>query len=201
MPAWSQLDQRQRIAVSQCEGGGVRLAARFNDKRKAATSVVAQILTVRSRKLPADSPLRNSPFLDKTEGFQHSDKLVLDGLKYDHYSYGIVRTDKTVQQVYDYLTQHVPMLRHDPSKPYDGDNIRVDVELIASGDLLPMTAVFTKMDIYNLAVGDDRPSMRWRAKYSPYDEPKEFFWGSADGGNLQSIVDEYATALAPTATF
>ena len=27
--------QRQRIAVFQCEGGGVRLAARFNNKRKA----------------------------------------------------------------------------------------------------------------------------------------------------------------------
>ena len=26
-------------------------------------------------------------------------------------------------------------------------------------------------------------------------------WGSADGGDLQSIVDEYATALAPNATF
>ena len=200
MPAWSQLDQRQRIAVFQCEGGGVRLAARFNDKRKAATSVVAQILTVRSRKLPADSPLRNSPFLDKTKGFQHSDKLVLDGRKYD-YSYGIVRTDKTVQQVYDYLTQHVPILRHDPAQPYADDNIRVDVDLIANGDLLPMTAVFTKMDIYNLAVGDDRPSQRWRAKYSPFDEPKEFFWGSADGEDLQSIVDEYTTALAPNATF
>ena len=93
------------------------------------------------------------------------------------------------------------MLRHDPAEPYADDNIRVDVDLIANGGLLPMTAVFTKMDIYNLAVGDDRPSMRWRAKYSPYDEPKEFFWGSADGGNLQSIVDEFATALAPTATF
>ena len=200
MPAWSQLDQRQRIAVFQCEGGGVRLAARFNDKREAATSVVAQILTVRSRKLPADSPLRNSPFLDKTEGFQHSDRLVLDGRKYDYYSYGIVRTDKTVQQVYDYLTQHVPILRHDPAQPYADDNIRVDVDLIANGDLLPMTAVFTKMDIYNLAVGDDRPAQRWRAKYLPFDEPKEFFWGSADGGDLQSTVDEYATALAPTAT-
>ena len=190
---------RQRIAVFQCEGGGVRLAARFNDKRKAATSVVAQILTVRSRKLPPDSALRNSPFLDKTEGFQHSDKLVLDGQKYDYYSYGIVGTTRTVQQVYAYRTQHVPILRHDPAQPYAGDNIRVDVELIASGDLLPMTAVFTKMDIYNLAVGDDRPSVRWRAKYSPFDEPKEFFWGSADGGDLQSIVDEYATA--PNATF
>ena len=99
MPAWSQLDQRQRIAVFQCEGGGVRLAARFNDKRKAATSVVAQIPTVRSRKLPADSPLRNSPFLDKTEEFQHSDKLVLDGKKYDYYSYGIVPTDKSLCEV------------------------------------------------------------------------------------------------------
>ena len=57
------------------------------------------------------------------------------------------------------------------------------------------------MDIYNLAVGEDRPSQRWRAKYSPFDEPKEFLWGSADGGDLQSIVDEYATALAPNATF
>ena len=140
MPAWSQLNKRQSIAVFQCEGGGVRLAARYNDKTKAATSVVAQILTVRSRRLPADSPLRNSPFLDKTEGFQHSDKLVLDGQTYDYYSYGIVRTDKTVQQVYDYLTQHVPMLRHDPAEPYAGDNIRVDVELIANGDLLPMIA-------------------------------------------------------------
>ena len=89
------------------------------------------------------------------------------------------------------------MPRHDPALPHAGDNIRVDVELIASGDLLPMTAVFTKMGIYNLAVSDDRPSQRWRAKYSPFDEPKGFFWGSADGGNLQSIVDEYATALAP----
>ena len=118
MPAWSQLDQRQRIAVFQCEGGGVRLAARFNDKRKAATSVVAQILTVRSRKLPADSPLRNSPFLDKTEGFQHSDKLILDGQTYDFYSYGIiVGTNRTMEQVYAYLTEHVPMLRHDPAQP------------------------------------------------------------------------------------
>ena len=91
------------------------------------------------------------------------------------------------------------MLRHDPAEPYAGDNIRADVELIASGDLLPMAD--RKMHIYNLAVGDDRPSQRWRAKYSPFDEPKEFFWGSADGGNLQSIVDEYATALAPTASF
>ena len=46
-----------------------------------------------------------------------------------------------------------------------------------------------------------RPSQRRRAKYSPFDEPKEFFWGSADDGDLQSIVDEYATALAPNATF
>ena len=58
---------------------------------------------------------------------------MLDGRKYDYYSYGIVRTDKTVQQVYDYLTQHVPMLRHDPAEPYAGDNISVEVELIASG--------------------------------------------------------------------
>ena len=40
-----------------------------------------------------------------------------------------------------------------------------------------------------------------RGVYWPFDEPKEFFWGSADGGDLQSIVDEYATALAPNATF
>ena len=162
-----------------------------------------RILTVRSRRLPENSPLRNSPFLDKTEGFQHSDKLILDGQTYDFYSYGIiVGTNRTMEQVYAYLTEHVPMLRHDPALPYAGDNIRVDVELIASGDLLPMTAVFTKMGIYNLAVGDDRPSQRWRAKYSPFDEPKEFFWGSADGEDLQSIVDEYnTTALAPNATF
>ena len=55
---------------------------------------------------------------------------------------------------FTHLTEHVPILRHDPAEPYAGDNIRVDVELIASGDLLPMTAVFTKMDIYNLAVGE-----------------------------------------------
>ena len=97
--------------------------------------------------------------------------------------------------MFDYVKK-VPLLRHDIEKPYEGDNIRVKVLLVNNGDMMPMLSVFTKSDLFNLAVGRDMRSIRWRADVKPFDQPLEYFYGvGTDGEDVRAMVSRMRKAL------
>ena len=196
--------KQQIVVVGVCEGGGVRVAAALDDRNQAILGVVPNILTVRRKNALTEEQEQQcdrSVFCDKFEGFQHSNKLQIEGFKLGIYSYKY-KGNKTAIEVHRYLS-NAKIMRFNPNEPYEGDNVRVPVILAGNGDLLPMNAFFSEKDILELSIGNDWHAKNFQRDYSPLEQDKSFFWGDAadDHADLIDMVAAARASFAETDDF
>lgn len=163
-----------------------------DDRNKSTKSVVGNVLTVRSYKnKKSTQPYgRVNKFTDMFEGMQHAATMILDSERYGKYSYRC-KSERPLEGIRDFLRENANF-KLDARKPYAEDNVRVDVKILADGEELPMSAIYTQEDLVALCTRTDEFAGRWRERHAPLTQEKEFFWGAeADSyTDLDTLVAE-----------
>ena len=85
---------------------------------------------------------------------------------------------------------------HPQSDPFSDGNVRVPVHLANNGDLMPMNSFFSETEILELCISDDWYAKRWRQKYSPMSQAKDFFWYADDIDEKPDLRDMVEAAKA-----
>ena len=192
---------QQFVIVGECNGGGIRVSAAMNDMKQALNGILPNVLKVR-RKTTSKSPNAAAVFMDKFEGRMHPEKIILAGKTFGHFSYCYLGT-QSCTQVWEYMRE-ARIMRITPGDPFSDGNVRVPVHLANNGDLMPMNSFFSETEILELCISDDWYAKRWRQKYSPMSQAKDFFWYADDideKPDLRDMVEAAKAALQETAEF
>ena len=179
-------------AIAAVHGCGIRVTVNFNDSDEAA-SIIKMVLTNKDKDMPL--------LCRKFHGHKHLRKIDIDGMEFGNYSYRWKLADdedvscEDLKNTFEELVQ----FRIDPTKPYEGSNIKCKVLIVNNGDLVPMEQFFHYDDIIKAMVSNEQKWQIWRAHTGAATQPQAWFWLEPDSKDpIKKIAKAWKALQTPT---
>ena len=173
------------VGIANVKGGGIRIALNRNDKYDPGESIVETVINCKNPE---------SNYQGLFYGYKHHQKIKLEEVEYDNFSYRWLKGDdegKTCDDLLALLKQ-VGQFKKDPSKPYQAGNIHVQLRVHNNGDPIAMNGFYSDRDIIQHCIDPKDRFAMWREEEKWTSQPADFYFENpSQHETLKDMIANY----------